>query len=53
MVNGILEDAGDRTVVFGCDEQQTLRCSNLGLQPVDLGRLFGIIVLIVKREITD
>jgi hypothetical protein len=53
VVDGVLEDGWDRTVVFGRDEQQTLYCGDLGLQPFDLGRLAGIIVLIVEREVAD
>ena len=53
MVDGVLEDAWDRTVVFGGNEQQTLCCSDLSFQPFDLGRLVGIIILIVEREIAD
>jgi hypothetical protein len=53
VVDGILEDAWDRTIVFGSYEQQTLRGYDLSLEPFDLARLVGIVILIVERKIVD
>jgi hypothetical protein len=53
MVDSVLKDARERTIVFGGDEKQTLRGSDLSFQPFDRERLIGIIILIVEREVAD
>nr|WP_291272774.1 hypothetical protein [Geothrix sp.] len=53
MVDGILEDTGDRTVVFRGYEQQALGCGDLGLQAQYQGGLMGIILLAIERQILD
>src|SRR5689334_3702168 len=53
MVDGILEHAGDRAVVFGGDEEDALGGGDLGLQPGDGGGGVAIVILVVERQIAD
>ena len=53
MVDRVLEHPGDRTVVFGGDEQQAMGSGDFALQPLDgLGRA-RIVVLVVERQVAD
>ena len=53
MVDGIFQEAWDRPVVLRCHKQQPLRCGDLRLEPPNLRSLVRVVILIVKRQITD
>ncbi len=53
MVDCVLEHAGDRTVVFGRNEQKALGSLDFVLQPFDGLGLVRVVVLVVERQVAD
>src|SRR6185437_176555 len=53
VVNCVLENAGYGAIVLGGDEQQSLGGRDFRLQTLYRSRLVGVVVLIVKGEISD
>ncbi len=53
VVERVLEHTRDRSIVFGRNEQDTVRFGDLFLQAFDGLRLVRVIVLVVQRQVTD
>jgi hypothetical protein len=48
-IERVLQHSGDRTVVFGRDEEETARGGDLRLQTLHGLRWLSVVVLVVKR----
>ena len=53
MIDGVLEYPGDRSVIFGRDEQQALGGLDLILEPLDGFGLVRVVVLVVEWQVAD
>src|SRR5687767_5409158 len=53
MVQRVLEHTGYRAVVFGGDENHGVHSAQLAFQPLYLGSLGLVVVLVVQRQVAD
>jgi hypothetical protein len=53
MIESVLENARDGTVVFGGHEHHGVDRAQLGLESLHFGRLGLVVILVVERQIAD
>src|SRR5687768_2280967 len=53
MIEGVLEHAGKRAIVFGSHEHHRVDRAKVALESLNLGRLRPIVVLVVQRKVAD